>query len=315
MGGGIVGMIRTGIILTTYNRPTLVVDAIESVLEQEPQDYRLYIVDDGCDAETRAAIRRAIGRYPLTTLSNWQKPVVWWQGPQRTMEERKASIPYSRTINIALNYLLSDEQYVTYLCDDDMLLPGSIAKRVDYLDAHPDVSVVYGRLSSVQYDVGGFNAWQQSVRPQAGRAWIAPDGKRVVNDQVGNARSYFLNGTRDPLTGLDYVEEGFWQPGPFVYGERYRCDHNQTLHRRSCLDDPRPWRNRVAAVRTHNPVSAICPDGFIEYWPEGNEWGVGDAGFFAALGSVWPFVGVDCWAARKRYHSASMGLGITEVRE
>lgn len=310
---------RTAVLLTAYNRPTLVVDAIESVLEQQPADWRLYVLDDGSDTETRNAIGRAIGRWPVSIINGGQthrdgrplghgatwEHVVWWQGQDRTMKERKARISYSVTINLALNYLLSDEKYVTYVCDDDALLPDSLVARADYLDAHPDVSVVCGRLASVQYDVGGFNAWRQSIKPRAGRGWLVPDGERVADDRVGNARCYYRNGVRNPITGLGYVEEGFWQAGPFRYGEPHRCDHNQLLHRRACLD--RAWLSYGMRLGLGE---------FHEYWPEANHWGVGDAGFFSLLARDFsPFVGVECWAAQKKFHAESDGVSASERRE
>ena len=309
---------RTAVLLTCYNRPTLVVDAIESVLEQQPADWRLYVLDDGCDDEARNAIGRAIGRWPVSIINggqthrdgrplgqgaNWEH-VVWWQGQPRPMAERKKCIPYSRTINLALNYLLSDEKYVAYLCDDDVLLPDSLVARADYLDTHPDDAVACGRLAAVQYDLGGFNAWQASGKPSAGRAWRAPDGQRIANESAGNARCYYANGGRDPLTGLDYVEEGFWQLGHFAYGRPHRVDHNQLMHRRNCFNTA--WLK-----------FDVTPDrgGFHEFWPEGLEYGVGDAGFFTLLARDHLFTGVDCWAARKRYHILSDGVSHAERRE
>ena len=163
-------------ILTTYNRPRLVVDAIASVLEQDCDRWRLYVMDDGCDEATRTAIRTILQAHHTVATPR----VVWWPGPQRPMHERRATIPYSRTINVALNKLLQDEQYVTYLPDDDFFYPGSIRARAEYLDLNPEAHVVYGRSRSLQYDRGGFNVWKDSVAPTAGGGGPVPNGRGGV---------------------------------------------------------------------------------------------------------------------------------------
>ena len=296
-------------ILTTYNRPRLVVDAIASVLEQDCDRWRLYIMDDGCDKATRSAIRTAL---PLTTIISPLRDVAngyattkgnltWWQGPQRPMHHRRASIPYSRTINVALNHLLEDEQYITYLPDDDFFYPGSIRARAEYLDAHPEAHVVYGRSRSLQYDRGGFNVWKDSVAPKAGRACPLPTGRRVVRPGTGSL-VYFEHGDRDPQTGLEYVEEAHWEPGVLIYGEAGKTDHSQVMHRRCCLTDCRAWPQRTDGTS-------------YEYWGESHDWPAGDIAFFSLLGQVHPFIGIDAWVTNKRFHAMSVGVCDAEQRE
>src|SRR3990167_3555933 len=159
------GMTRPDVacILTTYNRPRLVVDAIASVLEQDCDRWRLYIMDDGCDETTRSAIRTALPRDDrghwigdvATGYATSNDQITWWQGPQRLMNHRMASIPYSRTINVALNHLLEDEQYIAYLPDDDFFHTSSLRARPEYHDAHPKAHVIYGRSRSFHYDRRG----------------------------------------------------------------------------------------------------------------------------------------------------------------
>lgn len=300
--------IRTAVLLTCYNRPTLIVDAIASVLEQEPQDWRLFLLDDGCDEQTREAISRSIDGWTTQLIIPGSDPlppttdtrVVWWQGPPRTAWERRARIPYSILINIALNSLVGDEPYHAALCDDDYLMPGSLAARADYLDQHADVEVVFGRLRAVQFDRGGMNQWAGMAPPIAGRHWRTPTGERVYNAELGNARHFYADGGTDPDTDLPYVEEGFWLPGPTRYAEPHRIDHNQCMWRASTLRDSR-W--------------PAHPNGGREFWCEDRRALVGDAAFFSLLGQGRDFVGVDAWVATKRYHSYSDGVSDAVVRE
>lgn len=302
-------MIRTAVLLTCYGRPLLVRDAIASVLEQEPQDWRLYIMDDGSDDHTRDAIRDILWDQEVVVLTG-DRPtqntgtarIIWWQGEPHTQEERRAIIRYSATINIALNYLIGDEPYHAALCDDDYLLPGSLAGRADYLDAHPEAEVVFGRLRMVQFAVGGGrNTWQLMAAPVAGRRWLLPTGARVYDPREQRALAYYLGSAVDPDTSLPYVEEGFWLPGPMQYGRPCRIDHNQAMWRASCLRSPE-WPMHADGVKR-------------EYWRENRDAAVGDAAFFSILGAERPFIGVDCWAATKRYHSYSEGVSDAEIRE
>jgi hypothetical protein len=219
------------------------------------------------------------------------------------MAARKAHIPYSFTINVGLNYLLRDtDSYICYLVDDDLLYPESIRGRAEYLDANPNVHVVYGRSRSIQYGKdGSFNKWSNSGLPSAGMHFPRPTGNRELLNGGQSARTYFEHGERDPETGLNYVEEAFWYPGSITYGVHGSTDHNQVCHRAECLKSCRVWPKK--------------PDGSYEYWGEDLCWGVGDAAFFSLLGYAHPFVGVDVWTCSKRFHSKSWGFPDNEIRE
>ena len=300
-------MARTAVILTTYNRPTLVQDAIRSVLEQTDQDIRLIIMDDGCNTESRDAIRLALSDNLFVSINMMGGQVrhgdrwSWWRGPQRDMASRKSFISYSHNINLALNYLLLDEKYVCYLCDDDQYFPESIGVRADFLDAHPDVHVVYGRSRSVQYGLGGYNTWSDSDSPKSGRFYPRPTGERIMQPHGLSARHYFKNGEVDPETSLPYVEEAFFIEGFLQYGKPGMIDHNSFLHRRECLTTCRKWPVRL--------------DGYTEYWGVANSHGVGDAAFLTLLGEAHEFYGIPEWVVTKKYHAKSDGCCAAEIRE
>lgn len=309
---------RVACLLTTYNRPTLVLDAIASVREQDDSDLRLIVMDDGSDLRVQSKIIGALrawsgGRTAMATavagggVIHFDDHATLWLGTGRDAAERKRTISYSRSINIALNALLRDESYLTYLCDDDFFYPESIGARADYLDAHPDVHVVFGRTRSIQYaGEGRRNTWDTSAPPEAGRVYPRPDGDRVLTAHGASARTYWHDeDTRDPQTGLSYVEEGFWQSGAWRYGQPFCCDHNQVMHRRECLTKCGvPWLTESADT------------GGVQYWGEDlRRWGVGDKAFFTVLGAVHKFHAVDAWCVTKRYHAYSDGVQAGSVRE
>lgn len=298
------------VILTCYNRPKLVADSIASVLQQDCDRWRLYLMDDGSNEETRTSIQEA--------LKGAGDVGVWWKGPDRSKEDRKATISYSRNINIALNECLQDEKYVTYLCDDDILYPESVRVRAEFLDKTTEADVVYGRLRAVQFSPKGFNTWDGAISPTAGMHFPRPTGRREFHNEGQSAKTYFADWTKDEETGLPYVEEAMWKAGPMRYGEfrefiechgtidpQYNCgegmvDHNQVMHRRLCLAGQ--WPDH--------------PDGGKEWWGESKSWPVGDYAFFMRLserGNL--FYGVEEWVASKKYHAQSDGIVDGEVRE
>lgn len=312
---------RTALIVTSFNRPSLVQECLRSVLAQTDRDMHVIVMDDGSSDETRAAIvatLNAAHREHLVVsadslMSQWNYDngfsiSVHWLQP-RSMESRRSFIPYSATINKALNHLLFDDpRYIMYLCDDDVLTPNGIKDRADYLDAHPDVHVCYGHLRSVQYDASGQpNTWTQSAKATPVTAdFVPPTGLRQLIHNGKAAKVYydpFHDGAFcDPDTGLPYVEEGCWFANPIHYGVECAPDHNMAGHRRECLTRCRQW-----------------PDGAVyggqQYWGEDNRWGVGDARFFELLGEAHPFHGIDSWVISKRYHAKSWGSPDTEIRE
>lgn len=308
----------TAVLLTCYNRKSLVQDAIRSVLEQDCDRWNLYILDDGSNDETRNAIHQACGVDTWdyvkavaggTVFANVDDRITWWRGPQRTMAERKSLISYSMTINVALNHLLRDEKYICYLPDDDHLYPEAVRSRAEYLDAHPDVHVVYGRMRSVQYGANGErNTWNSSGAPETGRHYPRPTGLRL---QVGGGGKHcFFHaidqaGELDPETNQLWVEEGYWEPGPLHYGVEGKIDHSQGMHRRECLQSCCPWGSEAYKR----------PNGIIEFWGEDNRYGVGDSAFYSVLAAAHEFIGLDAWCNVKKFHGLSDGVSSAEVRE
>ena len=107
------------IILTTYNRPELLKDALASVGLQSLRDFETILVNDN-----------GIVTEPL--LANYDFPITYVrqgrnQGPAAA---RNAAIRLARG------------QYVVYLDDDDRYLPEHLQVLAEALDAHPD-RVVY----------------------------------------------------------------------------------------------------------------------------------------------------------------------------
>lgn len=110
---------RFSIILTTYNRPDLLQDALASVGSQTLSDFEVILINDN-------------GEHIEHLLAAYDFPITYVrQGRNRGPAAAR---------NAALR--LARGQYVVYLDDDDLYLPNHLQELTAALETHPD-SVVY----------------------------------------------------------------------------------------------------------------------------------------------------------------------------
>lgn len=124
---------RVSVILTSYNRPTLIQKSIKSVLAQSFQDWHLYIVDNNSGLATKNVLKRFKNKYPakitlhfLNTPDNQRLNKCW----------------LSYMINWAIRK--GNEQYITLLTDDCWLAACKLKVMTRFLDSHPHVQLCYG---------------------------------------------------------------------------------------------------------------------------------------------------------------------------
>jgi spore maturation protein CgeD len=134
---------RVSVLLTTWNRPQMLTDAIESVQQQTFRDYELIILDDNSDDPDVWDVLRGVRRDPHVVLykSNVQPG------------ERAQKVRYAVLANVGL--ALARGEYVTYLCDDDLYLPRRLEVMTARLDKG-DCQVVYGTQRTERAGVQGF---------------------------------------------------------------------------------------------------------------------------------------------------------------
>jgi glycosyltransferase involved in cell wall biosynthesis len=107
---------RFSVVVPTYRRPHLVGRAIASVLAQSHPDFELLVVDDGADAATRRAVEEgAAGDARVRYLAR----------------ERRGGVSAARNTGIER----ASGRWVTFLDDDDHLLPGMLRAAADRIDA------------------------------------------------------------------------------------------------------------------------------------------------------------------------------------
>jgi hypothetical protein len=113
---------RVTVIIPTYDRPFMAVDAARSALAQDPPP-AVIVVDDG-------------GPFPMPP----DLQALEDQGLIRILHEKNRGTPGAR--NVGAREARSD--YLVFLDDDDRLVPGSMSQLVAVLDARPDAVAVAG---------------------------------------------------------------------------------------------------------------------------------------------------------------------------
>ena len=114
-------MPEVSVVIPTYNRAVMVREAIESVLSQTFRDSEVIVVDDGSTDGTGEVLRRRCD----------ERVRCYYQ------ENSGRSVARNRGIQESVG------KYVLFLDSDDWLLPHALEVHSAYLDAHPEVDVVY----------------------------------------------------------------------------------------------------------------------------------------------------------------------------
>lgn len=112
------------IVIPTYNRERLLIEAIESVLAQDYPNLELIVVDDGSSDGTAAVLERFAKAHPDRFRGFSHENV----GQARSL---------NRGFELARGELLGD------LNDDNILLPGATSRLVAALEASPEAVVAY----------------------------------------------------------------------------------------------------------------------------------------------------------------------------
>jgi glycosyltransferase involved in cell wall biosynthesis len=126
--------------IATYNRDTYLAEAIASSLAQECEDFEIVVVDDG-------STNPAIGEI----LAGFDDPRL-----------RVVRHPENRGIAEAYNTMVGEGrgELIAMLGDDDVCMPGRLAREVAIFDAHPDTGVVHGDALVLDARGGVSGRWE-----------------------------------------------------------------------------------------------------------------------------------------------------------
>jgi glycosyltransferase involved in cell wall biosynthesis len=107
------------IIIPCYNQGQFLAEAIQSAIDQDYEQKEITVVNDGSTDSTKEVAESFI--HSITYIEQENKGV-------------------SSARNVAIE--IANGEYVAFLDSDDVLLPGSITKRIAYLENHPDIYLI-----------------------------------------------------------------------------------------------------------------------------------------------------------------------------
>lgn len=123
---------KVSVIIPTFNRKTLLREAIQSVFAQSLTDYEIIVIDDGSIDSTHESIVDLIEA-----------------GKIRYAYQTNKGESAARNHGMALAF----GEYLLFLDSDDLLLPHTLEKQVTYLDSEPKVGLVHGAYTKFSEDV------------------------------------------------------------------------------------------------------------------------------------------------------------------
>lgn len=125
---------RVSVIVPCYNAEQFIPRTLESVIQQTLPAWELIVVDDGSTDGSSGAVMSTFGDEPRIRLLH------------------KPNGGVSSARNAGYHASSSDTDYLLFLDADDVLEPDMLEATVRYLDAHPDVGMVYCGLKQMDAD-------------------------------------------------------------------------------------------------------------------------------------------------------------------
>lgn len=114
--------------IITYNQKEYLRECIESILLQNYPNLQIVVADDCSSDGTQDLLLRYSQQYPnVFTLK---------------LSEKNLGI----TANSNLAHFACRGKYIFWMGGDDLMLPGKIAKQVEYMENNPDCTLCYHNL-------------------------------------------------------------------------------------------------------------------------------------------------------------------------
>lgn len=146
--------LKISCILTSYNRPHLVRQALKSLQDQTHRNFEVLLYDDSSRMDI------------LPILNDFKLPISQISISKITPQQRRSINRLSVNINRGLAAATGD--LICFLADDDYYFPGWFEAAAGYFQEHPNVNVGYGKLiysrsSQMEFKPGKEMRWPGTV--------------------------------------------------------------------------------------------------------------------------------------------------------
>ena len=115
---------RISVIMGIYNCAPTLTEALDSLLHQTYQGFKVIMCDDGSSDNTYEVAQRYVDKYPNKFI----------------LIRNSKNLKLAATLNHCLEY--ADTEYVARMDGDDISLPDRFQKEIDFLDHHPEYALV-----------------------------------------------------------------------------------------------------------------------------------------------------------------------------
>jgi glycosyltransferase involved in cell wall biosynthesis len=238
------------VIIPAFNSAQYMADAVESVFAQTYSEVECIVVDDGSTDRTNEILKELLKVHPGLKTA------------------RKTNGGPSSARNMGLRESTGD--FISFLDADDVLLPDKIERQVAFLDAHPDVGLVYGdsliaseTLRPVQMYTTEMPRDLEPIDALCYRNWFGvmdPLVRRAVTDRIGKFDEE-LAGAEDWdywIRSARVARISYLAGAVSLYRQHAgQAHHDYFRTRRDCIrvatkqfgDDPGRLRGAMAAIQ------------------------------------------------------------------
>ena len=115
---------RISVIMGIYNCAPTLAEALDSLLAQTYQGFKVIMCDDGSADNTIEVAQTYVDRYPDKFM----------------LTRNDRNIKLAATLNHCLEYV--DTEYVARMDGDDLSMPDRFEKEMNFLDEHPEYALV-----------------------------------------------------------------------------------------------------------------------------------------------------------------------------
>lgn len=116
--------IRISILMGVYNCAPTLRESLDSLLSQTYQDFKVIMCDDGSSDNTAEIAQEYVEKYPDKFI----------------LIKNEKNLGLNYTLNHCLKY--ADTEYCARMDGDDLSLPERLKTEIDFLDQHPEYSIV-----------------------------------------------------------------------------------------------------------------------------------------------------------------------------